>query len=56
MGRLQRLMAEAGVQPTEVTFAILTRLFSAAGLEGRAQDLQQLRGTLSVLEGGKWPL
>lgn len=50
------MMAEAGVQPTEVTFAILTRLFSAAGLEGRVHDLQQLRGTLALLEGRKWPL
>ena len=48
---MQRLMADSGIQPTEVTFGILTRLFESAGLAARVQELKQLRGTLAVLEG-----
>lgn len=52
---MQRLMADSGCQPTEVTFGILTRLFGAAGLQEHVQELQQLRGTLALLEGRVWP-
>lgn len=48
-------MADSGIQPTEVTFGILTRLFGSAGLDAHVQELQQLRGTLALLEGRTWP-
>ena len=49
--RLQALMADLGIQPTEVTFAILLRIFTAARLDSRVRELEELQHTLALLQG-----
>ena len=44
-------MADVAVQPTAVTFHILTGIYTECGMEAQLEDLKQLQKTMAVLAG-----